>query len=96
MRHYSRNPGPQKSNVPMATEKQKQALRILADAIVDAVKAGGPLGASSDIVFASLQHLPNSKITVDYYNRIMAALVNAGRLRQEGDLYFVTGRIDID
>jgi hypothetical protein len=65
------------------TNAQITALKMLADAIVDAVKAGGPLGAPAGPLYAALM----DKMTLAHFEQFMSALVGAGKLRKDGDLY---------
>jgi hypothetical protein len=56
---------------------------MLADAIVEAVKAAGPLGAPGGVIYAALA----DKMTADQFNQFMSALVGAGKLNRNGHLY---------
>jgi hypothetical protein len=60
------------------------AIRALADAIVTTVREAGPLGAPAGVLFAAMSA---HGFTKDQYDQFMAALVGAGKLRREGDLY---------
>lgn len=68
------------------TEKQRTALSQVIDAILDAVRAAGPLGAPGGLIYAPLMA---EGCTFNQYTSIMAGLVRHGKLRQDGDLYFI-------
>ena len=70
----------------MLSNRQITAIQMLADAIIEAVKAGGPLGAPGGVLYAALM----DKMTADQFAQFMSALVGAGKLRKQGHLYFVT------
>jgi hypothetical protein len=63
---------------------QREAVRRLADCFIDAVKEGGERGAPAGVLYAAVL----GTISLAQFNQIMAALVKAGRLRKDGDLYF--------
>lgn len=67
------------------TIEQLLALRKVADAIIDTVKQAGSLGAPSGPMYAALM---TQGCSLNQYQAIMGGLVRAGKLRQEGDLYF--------
>lgn len=69
------------------TEKQRQveALRALADSIIEAVKAAGPSGAPAGPLYAALMACG---MTLDQFETIMNVLVRVGKLRKSGLLYF--------
>lgn len=60
------------------------ALRLLLATFIDAVKAGGTIGAPAGVMYAAVC----DKITLAQFNQIMGALVTAGKVRKQGDLYF--------
>jgi hypothetical protein len=68
------------------TQEQKNLVRVVADAIVDSVKEAGDHGAPGGIIYMALMARGAS---LDQYQAMMNYLVNAGRLRRAGDLYFV-------
>lgn len=68
------------------TNEQRNALKAVADAIIDAVRAAGPTGAPGGILYAALMAYG---ATLQQYEQIMAGLVRAGMLRKSGELYFV-------
>jgi hypothetical protein len=65
--------------------QQARAIRAACSAIVDAVKAAGPVGAPGGVIYAALI---GQGCTVHQYEQLMAALVRLGKLRRSGDLYF--------
>lgn len=66
--------------------QQARLLRAIADAILDAVKAGGPMGTPGGTLYAVLMA---HGATLQQYEGIMAGLVQAGMLRKSGNLYFL-------
>lgn len=60
------------------------ALRLILDGIVDAVTACEPIGAPGGVIFAALMERGCS---LEQYQQLMGALVRAGKLTREGDLY---------
>jgi hypothetical protein len=68
------------------TPIQIQAIRMLADAIVDAVKAAGPMGAPGGVIYAALMA---HGLTLSQYDQLMSGLVQVGKLTRHGDLYKV-------
>lgn len=72
--------------MPTITAEQRQGINLVVDAIEDTVKAAGPLGAPSGIIFAALQQHGAS---LAQYNSIMDIMVRKGRLTREGHLYFI-------
>jgi hypothetical protein len=68
------------------TEAQIKLLRMIADAIIDSVKAAGPLGAPGGVIYAALMA---EGCTLSQYEQIMSGLVRAGKLTRHGDLYRV-------
>lgn len=69
----------------MDREKQNQAIRAIADAIVESVKEAGELGAPSGIVYAALM---TYGMNLDTYHQFIGVLVKLGKLRQQGDLLY--------
>ena len=63
-----------------------QAIRAVCDAIVCAVIAAGSNGAPAGPIYAALM---TQGCTLEQFNALMSGLVRAGKLRQDGDLYFV-------
>jgi hypothetical protein len=70
------------------TDKQREALRLVVGAVLDAVKAAMPRGAPGGIIYAALM---DQGCSLNQYTSLMAALVRNGKLRQDGDLYFIVG-----
>lgn len=67
------------------TSTQANALKMICDAVIDSVKAAGPLGAPSGTLYAALMAYGCS---LNQYESLMRALVNVGKLEQRGNLYF--------
>lgn len=65
------------------TPQQAKALRAIAGAFIDAVKAAGPLGAPGGVMYAAVM----DKCNIHQFEQIMAGLVGAGKLRKAGDCY---------
>lgn len=57
----------------------------LCDAVVDAVKEAGPQGAPAGPMYAAFM---SYGMSLEQFQRMMDMLVNAGRLRKQGHLYF--------
>jgi len=68
-----------------APELIKTLAAILA-AVEDAVAAAGPTGAPAGVLYAALAS--NAGASLTQFQQIMRALVIAGRVRQDGNLYF--------
>jgi hypothetical protein len=58
-------------------------MRLALQAILDAVREAGPIGAPGGVLYAALL----GRISLPQFERVMGALVKAGKLRREGDLY---------
>lgn len=67
------------------TEQQIKALRAVAAILVDAVREAGPTGAPAGLMYAACL----GKLSLHQFQQIMAGLVQAGKLRRDGHLYFV-------
>lgn len=67
------------------TEKQIKALKEVCDAIIQAVKAAGSLGAPAGTLYAVLM---SAGCTMEQFDKLMSGLVRAGMLRKQGHLYF--------
>ena len=72
------------------TNSQITAIKMLADAIVEAVAVAGPLGAPGGTLYSAVM----DKMSADQFNQFMSALVGAGKLTKRGHLYFVGGTND--
>jgi hypothetical protein len=70
---------------PNLSNSQLAAITAVADAIVDAVRVAGPLGAPGGVLYAALM----DKISLNHFNQFMSALVGAGKLVKDGDCYRV-------
>jgi len=72
-----------------ATEPQPNQLKILkmvADAIISAIKEAGPHGAPGGILYAALMQYGCS---ITAFEQIMAGLQAADVVTKRGELYFV-------
>lgn len=67
---------------------QSNALLAILDAIVEAVNVAGTHGAPGGILYSALMA---HGCTLEQYQSLMDALVSAGRLRRQGERYFLTG-----
>jgi hypothetical protein len=67
------------------TTQELKAIHFVCDAITDAVRAAGSLGAPGGVIYAALMA---HGISLSQYNQFMSALVGAGKLRRSGDLYY--------
>lgn len=68
------------------TSQQFAAIRAIADAIEDAVKAAGSMGAPGGVLYAALMA---HGISLAQFQSLMDAMVGAGRLTRSGHLYRV-------
>lgn len=69
------------------TVEQLKTLKIICDAVLEAVGAAGPLGAPGGTLYAALMA---HGATIQQFEKLMAGLVNADLLRKQGELYFLT------
>jgi hypothetical protein len=67
------------------TNQQIMALRMLAEAIEDACKAGGAVGAPGGVIYSALTA---HGVTFQQYQQIMSGMVRAGRIVKRGECYF--------
>ncbi len=68
------------------TEAQKiSALKQVCDAVIDAVKTAGELGAPSGSVYAALMAFG---CKIEQYEMLIDILIKAGKLRKQGNLLF--------
>jgi len=65
---------------------QVQALRMIVDAVLDSIRAAGDMGAPSGVLYAALNA---QGCTLSQYQSLMSALERAGKVRSDGNLYFV-------
>ncbi len=63
---------------------KREAVALITVTILEAVKAAGPLGAPGGHLYAAMM----GSCTLAQFQRFMAALVQAGVLRKEGQVYF--------
>ena len=63
--------------------EQMAALRALLATFLDAVKAGGSLGAPAGPLYAAVMH----KLSLSQFESVMGALVSTGKIRKSGNLY---------
>ncbi len=68
------------------TTHQLRLLKLALEAVIDAVKAAGPMGAPGGVIYAAMMAQGAS---LSQYQSIMGALVSVGKLRRQGDLYFI-------
>jgi hypothetical protein len=68
------------------TAEQIKALRALADAVIEAVRAAGPLGAPRGTLYAALMQCG---CTLSQFEQIMSGLCLAGKLVKRGQCYHV-------
>jgi hypothetical protein len=66
------------------TAEQRAALKAICDAIIDAVKAAGPLGAPGGVLYAALM---SYGCTLEQFENLMAGLVRAKMLEKRGQCY---------
>ncbi len=66
------------------THEQITALRQIAAAIIESVKAAGPLGAPGGVLYAALMA---QGCTLHQFEQIMGGMVRAGKLTKRGDCY---------
>jgi hypothetical protein len=70
----------------LTREQAVEALRKVMDSIADTVREAGPLGAPAGPMYAALQ---TQGCTLNQFNSITDGMVRSGRLRREGDLFFI-------
>lgn len=66
------------------TDAEKKQIVLACQAIIDAVKAGGDLGAPGGVLYAALL----DQLTLEQFESLMRGIVGAGCLRKSGELYF--------
>ena len=67
------------------TAEQAKALKAICDAVIDSVKAAGPLGAPAGTLYAALM---THGASLQQFESLMSGLVSIGKLRKQGHLYF--------
>ena len=70
------------------SDTQRQQMRMIMDAVVDSVRAAGPMGAPGGVLYAALMV---HGCTLENFQALMGVLVKVGKLTQKGNLYFVPG-----
>jgi hypothetical protein len=68
------------------TLQQAAALKAIVDVITETVKEVGPQGAPAGPMYAAMM---SHGCTLNQFESLMGALVRLGKLRQEGNLYFI-------
>lgn len=68
------------------TSQQAQALKAIVEAVMDAVKAGGSMGAPGGVMYAALMA---HGCSLSQFQSLMSAMVGAGKLVKKGECYFV-------
>lgn len=61
-------------------------MRAILDAVVESVAVAGSQGAPGGVLYSALMA---HGCSLNQFQSIMGALVSTGKLRQEGNLYFV-------
>ncbi len=70
------------------TAEQRAALKAICDAVIETVKAAGPLGAPGGHLYAALMA---HGCTLEQFEKLMGALVAIKQLVKRGELYFIPG-----
>lgn len=71
----------------MLTIEQIKALKAVMDAIIEVVRqTQGSMGAPGGHIYAALMA---HGVTLRQYEQIMSGLVRVGKLRKQGECYFV-------
>lgn len=65
--------------------QQLTAITLVINAIVDTVNESGDTGAPAGVLYAALMHYG---IQLDHFEDIMLALVETGKIRQSGHIYY--------
>ena len=68
------------------TNDQMKAIRMIADAIVDSVREAGSHGAPAGVLYAAMMA---HGCSLENFEGLMSLLVQVGRFRKSGHLYFV-------
>ena len=69
----------------MTESEIREAVRQIADAVVESVRVAGDQGAPGGMLYAALMAHGAS---FSQYQSLMGALVRAGKVTRRGDLYF--------
>lgn len=76
------------ANSALSESAKNKLVKMVCDAIIEAVRAAGPLGAPAGHIYAALmQH----GFTFEQFATIMGTLVRVGQLRRSGECYFIRG-----
>lgn len=82
------------SNMVEAYRSSQTILAMVCDAVVESVTVAGDAGAPAGHLYAAMMA---HGVTLDQFTQIMSVLVDLGKLRKSGDLYFAVigcGRYD--
>ncbi len=63
-----------------------EAIRQLGDAVCEAVAVAGERGAPGGVIYLALNSFG---LSLDAYEKLMDALIGAGRIEKRGELYFL-------
>jgi hypothetical protein len=76
------------------TTEQRAAIKAVADAIIEAVRAADPtIGAPGGVIYAALM---GHGCSLERYESFMSALVRTGKLTKRGECYFVKDPVERD
>jgi hypothetical protein len=68
------------------TTTQINTLKLIIDAILETVKEAGSNGAPGGVLYAALMA---QGCSLNQFQSLMRGIVSGGKLRQDGDLYFI-------
>jgi hypothetical protein len=71
----------------MPTIQQLEAIKLIVTSIIETVRDAGDMGAPSGPMYAACM---SAGASLSQYQSLMDALVRTGKLRQSGDLYFIS------
>ncbi len=74
----------------MLTPQQRAAMRLIVDAVLDAIKAAGPTGAPGGVLYAALMQ---QGCSLSQFQSLMGGLERAGKVRRDGELYFIAEQV---
>jgi hypothetical protein len=69
--------------VTAALANQSGQLRTILQIFIDAVKAGGEVGAPGGVLYSAVM----DKMSLGQFEQIMSALVQTGKVRKSGHVY---------
>lgn len=72
------------------TPQQAAAMKYIVSATLDAIRAAGPSGAPGGVMYAAMM---THGCTLQQFQSLMNALVKAGKVRREGELYFIAEQV---